>query len=85
MGILLNVAISIGSCYALTYFMRKDVPLKDAGDIAFPVAIFSFVISVVFLSIFEDAVTALLMCFGIDLELHGYPTKYGPPNFHERL
>jgi len=85
MGILLNIGVSVGSFYALTYFMRRDVPLKDAGMIAIPVAVFGFVISLVFLSIFGDAVTALLMCFGIDLELHGYPAKYGPPNFHERL
>jgi len=85
MGILLNIGVSIGSFYALAYFMRRDVPLKDYGMIAIPVAVFGFVISAVFFSIFGDAVTALLMCFGIDLELHGYPAKYGPPNFHERL
>ena len=59
--------------------------LKEAGFAAIPVAVFGFVISTVFLSIFGDAVTALLICFGIDLELNGYPSKFGPPNFHERL
>ena len=85
MGILLNIGVSVGVFYGLTYFMKKDIPLKDAGVIAIPVAVFGFVISAVFLSIFGDAVTSLLMCFGIDLELHGYPAKFGPPNFHERL
>jgi hypothetical protein len=85
MGILLNIGVSVGVFYAITYFMRGTPALKDAGMIAIPVAVFGFVISIVFLSIFGDAVTALLMCFGIDLELHGYPAKYGPPNFHERL
>lgn len=85
MGILLNIGVSVGVFFAITYFMRGSPALKEAGMIAIPVAVFGFVISAVFLSIFGDAVTALLMCFGIDLELHGYPAKYGPPNFHERL
>lgn len=85
MGILLNIGISVGAFFLLTYLMRGTSELKNAGMIAIPVGIFGLVISAVFLSIFGDAVTALLMCFGIDLELHGYPAKYGPPNFHERL
>jgi len=85
MGILLNIAFSVGVFCALTYFMKGLEELKEGVSIAYVVGLFGLVISVVFLSIFGDAVTALLMCFGIDLELHGYPAKYGPPNFHERL
>lgn len=85
MGVLLNLGVSVGLFYALVYLMRGGEVVKDAGYLAIPVAVFGFVISIVFLSIFGDAVTAILMCFGIDLELHGYPAKYGPPNFHEAI
>ena len=85
MGVLLNLGVSVGLFYALVYLMRGGEAIKDAGYLAIPVAVFGFVISIVFLSIFGDAVTAILMCFGIDLELHGYPAKYGPPNFHEAI
>ena len=85
MGILLNIAFSVAVFCALTYFMKGEEELKEGVFIACLVGLFGLVISAVFLSIFGDAVTALLMCFGIDLELHGYPAKYGPPNFHERL
>jgi hypothetical protein len=34
------------------------------------------------LSLFDEAVVALLTCHAIDSDLHGTP-KYGPPTFHD--
>ena len=85
MGILLNIAISVGSYYGFVHVFFPNMELKDAGAGAILVGVFGLVISTVFLNIFGDAVTALLMCYGVDLELNNYQAKFGPPSFHEKL
>lgn len=49
------------------------------------VFVLSFIMSVIMLGLFDDAVRAILMCYSIDCELNGGVPKYGPPNFQRML
>ena len=49
------------------------------------VCILSFLVSVITLGLFDDAIRATLMCFAIDKDLNNGTCQYGPPTFHEKL
>jgi len=49
------------------------------------VAVLSFIVSVITLGLFDDAIRATLMCFAIDMDLNNGTPKFGPPTFHEKL
>lgn len=49
------------------------------------IAILSFLVSVITLGLFDDAIRATLMCFAIDKDLNNGTCQYGPPTFHEKL
>ena len=46
------------------------------------VGVFTYITVSIFLSLFDEAVVALVTCHAIDTDLHGTP-KYGPPTFHD--
>lgn len=49
------------------------------------IAISTFVISHMFLCLFDEATMATLHCLAIDMDLHDGKPKYGPPSFHAKI
>jgi len=49
------------------------------------VGILSFLLTMITLGLFDDAIRATLMCFAVDMDLNGGSPQYGPPTFHEKL
>lgn len=89
MGIFFITVLNTIIFYGLTKIDQPDllngeVRANPAPYVLF-VFILSFILSVIMLGLFDDAVRAILMCYSIDCELNGGVPKYGPPNFQRML
>lgn len=49
------------------------------------IGILSFLVTMITLGLFDDAIRATLMCLAIDMDLNNGSPQYGPPTFHEKL
>lgn len=73
---------------ACVYFFMKYVS-RDIDDVSmmvgplFMVAIVTYLISNLFLGIFDEVVLSLMTCLAIDSDLHDGVPVYGPPTFHD--
>lgn len=54
------------------------------GPVAVSVLL-TYMISSLFLGIFENAVLALMTCLAVDKDLHDGEPKYGPATFHDSI
>ena len=45
----------------------------------------SYILSSIFLGVFEVAVTGLLMALAVDMDANMGEPKRGPPTFHDRM
>ena len=58
--------------------------MADASSsVAF--AVVSFIVAVVFLGTFDEAVLSTLICFAVDSDLHDGVPKFGPKSYHDKL
>ena len=48
-------------------------------------AVVSFIVAVVFLGTFDEAVLSTLICFAVDSDLHDGVPKFGPKSYHDKL
>lgn len=85
-----KIGIVVGNCFTLVFIMNnitKDT--EEVNSIWGPVILVGFVTYLaasLFLSLFEEAVQALLTSLCVDLEMNGGEPKFGPATFHdERL
>jgi len=72
---------------AIFYGLTKVGSTSGANPVAPTVCIgiLSFLLCMITLGLFDDAIRATLMCFAIDMDLNNGSPKYGPPTFHEKL
>lgn len=83
--------VSITCVNTLVGYLLATYALKDAADttsivpslIAF--AIISFIVAIVFLGNFDEAVLATLVCYAVDADLHDGNPKFGPKSYHDKL
>jgi hypothetical protein len=86
MGVIAITCVNTGIGFLLAEYMIKDsekVTNMVPSLIVF--AIVSFIIAIVFLGNFEDAVRATLICFAVDSDLHDGKPKFGPKSYHDKL
>jgi choline transporter-like protein 2/4/5 len=79
------VALNVTVGYLI---MKRNGDLDEVSSAFFPlfiIGLFAFVNASIFLSLFDEAVLAMLTCVAIDMDLNnGEPVK-GPPTFHSKL
>jgi len=83
LGVVFITAINTLIFYGLT---KADNPKK--AEIILPmiaVGILSYLMCVITLGLFDDAVRATLMSYAVDCDLNNGAPSYGPPDFHKRL
>ena len=81
-----KIAIVVTNCATLYSIMKARQDLDDVVNIQGPmliVAIVTFMVASLFLSLFQEAVTAMLTCLCIDEDAHGGEPVYGPATFHD--
>jgi hypothetical protein len=86
MGIITITCLNTGIGYLLATHIIKDgaeVPNMVPSLICF--GIVSFIVGVVFLGQFDEAVLSTLICFAVDSDLHDGEPKFGPKSYHEKL
>lgn len=86
MGIVTITCCNTFLGYLVAQYMIKDA--ADASSIVPSLVVFmfiSFIVAVVVLGQFDEAVLATLICFAVDLDLHGGQPKFGPPSYHHKL
>jgi len=86
MGVLTITCANTGIGYILSMYVIKDaatVPNIIPCIIAF--AVISFLVAVIFLGQFDEAVLATLICFAVDSDLNDGEPKFGPKSYHEKL
>ena len=79
------VVINLISCFAIMKYVTKD--LDEISSPVAPLAVvglITYITASIFLSLFDEAVLALMTCLAIDMDLNGVP-KHGPPTFHDAL
>lgn len=86
MGILTITCANAGVGYVLSTYLIKDAATTTSiipSLISF--AIVSFIVAIVFLGQFDEAVMATLVCFAVDSDLHDGVPKFGPKSYHDKL
>lgn len=71
-------------CYQIMKHVTHD--LEELHSVRSPlvvVGLVSFIAANVFLSLFDEAVLAMLVCLCVDKEINGGEAKHGPPTFHD--
>lgn len=66
--------------------MKMNGDLDEVSSIGAPIAIVllvTFAAANIFLSLFDEAVLAMLVCLCVDKEINGGEAKHGPPTFHD--
>lgn len=60
-------------------------PLSSALGPLLIIFFVTYLATIVFLSLFDEAVLALMTCVSVDSDLNNGTPKYGPPTFHDSL
>lgn len=82
-----KVGITVTNCftlYAIMKYVRGDT--EEVSSIWGPVivvGIVSYIAASLFLSLFEEAVMALLTCVCVDMDMNNGEPVYGPATFHD--
>jgi len=86
MGIIAITCVNIGVGYVLCQYIIKDAAqVTSIVPSLITFGIISFVVAVVFLGTFDEAVLSTLMCFAVDLDLHDGNPQFGPKSYHDKL
>lgn len=84
-----KVGIVSLNCLTLVFMMKKvTMDMDEVDNISNPiifVAVFTYIVSSILLSIYDYAVLSMMVCYGIDLDMHDGKTRYGPKTFHDSL
>ena len=86
LGKIFITCLNCATFYLVCRYGYKNI--DQVNSIWKPVAmigISTFVISHIFLSLFDEATLATLHCLAIDMDLHNGKPKYGPPSFHAKI
>lgn len=87
LGIFMVAAVNVVIGWVFVTYVTKeaeDPTISMVGPyIAF--VLLSFLIPIVCLSLFDEAITATLMCYSVDADLHGEEPRYGGVSYHEKL
>jgi hypothetical protein len=86
MGIVTITCINTFLGYAIAMYIIKDG--VDAASLAPALACFgviSFLVAVVTLGTFDEAVLSTMICFAIDCDLNDGHARFGPKSYHEKL
>lgn len=80
-----KVGIVIANLYTFYFLMKFNKDMEEVKNIEGPliiVGLVSYLAASMFLSVFDEAVTALLTCLCVDIDKNGEPV-YGPATFHD--
>lgn len=81
-----KVGVVFANLVTLYFLMKQRGDLEEVNSIAGPflvVGIVTFLAASLFLSLFEEAVMALLTCLCVDLDANGGEPVFGPATFHD--
>ena len=81
-----KVGIVVTNCYCLYFLMQYRHDIDEVNSIWGPilvVAVVSYLAASLFLSLFDQAIMALLTCLCFDLDANGGEPIYGPATFHD--
>lgn len=80
-----KIGIVVGNCFTL-YFIMNTITKDNVSSPWGPIILVGFVTYLaasLFLSLFEEAVMALLTCLCVDIDVHKGEPIYGPATFHD--
>lgn len=86
MGVITITCLNTGLGYLMAVHLVKDA--AESTNIVPSLvcfAIVSFIVAVVFLGTFDEAVLSTLICFAVDSDLHDGQPKFGPSSYHDKL
>jgi len=81
-----KIGITVANCFTLYGLMYYRKDLKEVGSIWGPIlviAVITYLAASLFLSLFEEAIMALLTCLCFDIDANGGEPIYGPATFHD--
>ena len=81
-----KIGIVVGNCFCLYLLMKYRHDLDEVHTLWGPmlvVGIFSYMAASLFLSLFDQAIMALLTCLCFDLDANNGEPIYGPATFHD--
>lgn len=86
-----KVGIVVANCFTLVFVVKnlKGKAVNDTEEVnsiwgpVVVVAIVTYIAASLFLSLFEEAVMALLTCLCVDMDMNGGEAKFGPATFHD--
>ena len=81
-----KVGIVVANCFSLYFLMDLRNDLEEVSSIYGPIAVIAcitFLAASLFLSLFEEAIMALLTCLCFDMDANGGEPIYGPATFHD--
>jgi hypothetical protein len=86
MGVVTITCVNTATGWALCKYVIKDaVDGQTVVPSLIAFAITSFIVAIVFLGTFDEAVMSTLICFAVDSDLHDGQPKYGPKSYHDKL
>jgi len=86
MGVITITCVNTGIGYVLmTYAIKDGAHTTSIVPSLITFGIVSFLVAIIFLGQFDEAVLATLTCFAIDSDLHEGEPKFGPKSYHEKL
>jgi len=86
MGVLTITCANTGIGFLLMNYVIKDaVTATSVVPSLISFAVVSFLVAVIFLGQFDEAVLSTLVCFAVDSDLHDGEPKFGPKSYHEKL
>lgn len=86
MGVVTITCVNTGIGYLLmTYAIKDGATTTTIIPSLITFGVVSFLVAVIFLGQFDEAVLATLVCFAVDSDLHDGEPKFGPKSYHEKL
>jgi len=81
-----KIGLTVLNAFICFQFMKRNGDLEEVHSIGAPLAIVllvTFTAANIFLSLFDEAVLAMLVCLCVDKEINGGEARHGPPTFHD--
>ena len=81
-----KIGLTVLNVFIAFQFMKMNGDLEEVASPAGPlviVGLVSFAAANIFLSLFDEAVLAMLVCLCVDKEINDNEAQHGPPTFHD--
>ena len=81
-----KIGLTVLNTFICFQFMKARGDLEEVHSVGGPLAIIllvTFAAANIFLSLFDEAVLAMLVCLCVDKQINGGEAQKGPPTFHD--